>query len=67
MSRLGKLACPRVNDDQKMNVGDQKLNSGRPRDYWILESLFLLPWKENALEDDHKCLRTPSFCIPVVL
>ena len=31
--RLGKLACPRVNDDQKWN-------SGRPHDYWILESLF---------------------------
>ena len=38
--RLGKLACPRVNDDQKINVGDQKLNSGRPHDYWILENFF---------------------------
>ena len=38
--RLGKLACPRVNDDQKINMGDQKLNSGSPHDYWILESLF---------------------------
>ena len=62
--RLGKLACPRVNDDQKINVGELKLNSGRPHDYWILESLFykisfifsifLLPWKKNAPEDDHK-------------
>ena len=39
-SRLGKLACPRVNDDQKIGVDDQKWNSGRPHDYWILESLF---------------------------
>ena len=37
---LGKLACPRVNDDQKIDVDDQKLNSGRPHDYWILENLF---------------------------
>ena len=42
--RLGKLACPRVNDDQKMDVDDQKLNSGRPHDYWILESLFYKIW-----------------------
>ena len=27
-----KLACPRVNDDQKKDVDDQKLNSGRPHD-----------------------------------
>ena len=50
---------------------------GRPHDYWILEnlffktsfifSIFLLPWKNNALEDDHNWLRTTSFCIPVVL
>ena len=40
ISRLGKLACPRVNDDQKVDVDAQKLNSGRPHDYWILESLF---------------------------
>ena len=38
--RLGKLACPLVNDDQKIDVGDQKWNSGCPHDYWILESLF---------------------------
>ena len=38
MNRLGKLACPRVNDDQKMHVEDQKLNSGRPHEYWILEA-----------------------------
>ena len=36
--RLGKLACPRVNDDQKIDVDDQKLNSGRPHDYWIFKS-----------------------------
>ena len=35
--RVGKLACPRVNDDQKTVVDDQKLNSGRPHDYWIFE------------------------------
>ena len=39
-ARPGKLACPRVNDDQKIDVDDQKLNSGRPHDYWILENLF---------------------------
>ena len=76
-NRLGNLACPRVNDDQKIYVGDQKFNSGRPHDYWTLESLFykilfifsiyLLTCKRNTLEDDHKCLRTTSFCIPVVL
>ena len=37
--RLGKLACPRVNDDQKIGVDDQLLNSGPPHDDWILESL----------------------------
>ena len=37
---FGKLACPRVNDDQKIDVDDQKWTSGRPHDYWILESLF---------------------------
>ena len=31
-TRLGKLVCPRVNDDQKIYLGDQKLNSGRPHD-----------------------------------
>ena len=35
--RLGKLACPRVNDDQKIAVDDQKQNSGRPHNYWILD------------------------------
>ena len=75
--RLGKLACPRVNDDQKIHVDDQKWNSGRPHDYWILESLFyeiffifyffLLPSKWNTLEDDHKYLWATSFCILVVL
>ena len=38
-SRLGKLACPRVNDDLKMHVDDHKLSSGHPHDYWILEKL----------------------------
>ena len=75
--RLGKLACPRVNDDQKIDVDDQKLNSGRPHDYWILEnlfykllfiiSIFLLSSKWNTLEDDHKYLWTTSFSILVVL
>ena len=75
--RLGKLACPRVNDDQKIYVGDQKSNSGCPHDYWTLESLFyktvfilsmfLLPCERNTLEDYHKYLRTTRFCIPVVL
>ena len=34
--------CPRVNDDQKIDVDDQKLSSGRPHDYgyWILKRLF---------------------------
>ena len=32
MHRLGKLVCPRGNDDQKNGVDDQKLNSGRPHD-----------------------------------
>ena len=32
--------CPRVNDAQKIHVDDQKLSSGRPHDYWILERLF---------------------------
>ena len=30
--RLGKLACPRVSDDQKSGVDDQKLNPSRPHD-----------------------------------
>ena len=30
--RLGKLACPRVNDDQKVDVGDQNSISGRPHE-----------------------------------
>ena len=75
--RLGKLACPRVNDDQKIDVDDQKYNSSRPRDYWILESLFYkilfisskknLPSKWNTLVDDYKYLWTTSFSILVVL
>ena len=39
-TRLGKLACPCVNDDQNIHVDDPKMNSGRPHDYWILERLF---------------------------
>ena len=31
--RLGKLACPLVNDDQKIDVDDQKLSSDCPPDY----------------------------------
>ena len=37
--RLGKLAGPCVNDDQKLHVDYQNLNSGRPHDYWIWERL----------------------------
>ena len=33
----GKLACPRVNEDQKIDVGDWKLNSGRPHDAQIFK------------------------------
>ena len=33
--RLGKLVCLHVNDDQEIDVDDQKCNSGRPHDYWI--------------------------------
>ena len=33
---IGKLACPRVNDDQKIDVDDQKLNSGRPHDNQLI-------------------------------
>ena len=55
------MACPRINDDQKIDVDDQKLNSGRPHDYWILENLFydillifanfLLLCRRNSHED----------------
>ena len=31
--RLGKWACPRVNDNQKIHVDNQKMYSGRPHDY----------------------------------
>ena len=68
--RLGKVACPRVNDDQKIDVDDHKFNSGRPHDNWILENLFydillifaifLLLCRRNSHEDDHKCLWTTS-------
>ena len=33
--------CPRVNDDHKTVVDDQKLNSGRQHDNWIFERLSL--------------------------
>ena len=33
------MACHHVNDDQKIDVDDQKPNSGRPHDYWILDRL----------------------------
>ena len=39
-ARLGKLACPRVNDDPKKDVDDHKLDSGRPHDYWIFFRTF---------------------------
>ena len=59
---------------RKIDVGDQKLNSGCPHEYWTLESLFykilfifLMPCIKNTLEDDHKCLRMTRFCITVVL
>ena len=38
--RLGKLACPRVNDDHKIDVDDQKLSSGRPHDDWTSGCIF---------------------------
>ena len=34
------MVCPRVNEDLKIDVGDQQLISGRPHNYWILEGLF---------------------------
>ena len=64
------MACPCVNDGQKIDVDDKKLNSGRPHDSWILESLFykmlliipifLLLCKRDSPEDDHECLWTTS-------
>ena len=36
-ARLGKLACPRVNYDQKTDAGDQNLNSGCPHDAQIFK------------------------------
>ena len=33
--RVGKFACPRVLDDQKMSEDNQKLRSGCPPDYQI--------------------------------
>ena len=32
------MACPRVDDDQKNDVDDHKLNSGRPHDCLSLDS-----------------------------
>ena len=34
------MSC--VNDDQKKDVDDQKLNSGRPHDYWNFFRAFSL-------------------------
>ena len=35
------MGCPCVNDDQEIDVDDQKCNSSSPHDdYWILENLF---------------------------
>ena len=31
--RLGKMVCSCVNDDQNIDVDDQKLNSGRPQNW----------------------------------
>ena len=72
-----KLVSPCVNDDQKIDLDNQKLNSDLPRDYWILDSLvykilfifsiLLLLCKKNTLEEDHKCVRATNFCIQVVL
>ena len=41
-TRLGKLACPRVNDDQKIAVDDKKLNSGRPHDDQLISGYSLI-------------------------
>ena len=38
-SRLEKLGCPRVNDDKEIDVGDQKLNSGRQYDTQIFKKV----------------------------
>ena len=75
--RLGKCTFPCVNDEQKIDVDNQKLSSGRPHDYWISESLFFkilfffiflsLRCKRNTFEDDQKCLWMTSFLILVVL
>ena len=40
--RLGKLACPRVNDDQKIDVDDKKLNSGHPHDNQLISGYSLI-------------------------
>ena len=37
MIRLVKVVCTRVNDDQKIDVGDQNLNSGCSHDAQILK------------------------------
>ena len=35
------MGCPCVNDDQKIDVDDQKGNSSSPHEeYWILENYF---------------------------
>ena len=40
--RLGKMACPHVNDDQKLAVDDKKLNSGRPHDDQLISGYSLI-------------------------
>ena len=73
--RLGKLACPRVNDDLRIHVDDHKLSSGChmttgfwrncPMKYcvffWFFFLLVILFCKRNTLEDDHNCLWTTNY------
>ena len=42
LHRLGKLACPRVNDDQKIAADYKKLNSGRPHDDQLISGYSLI-------------------------
>ena len=43
------MACPRANDDQKKDVDNQNLNSGRPHDYLI----FLRTFSYNTVDFSH--------------
>ena len=62
--------CPRVNDDQKIDVDNQKLCSGRPHDYWILERLFytilhfsyLFHWLYCSAKDNMHLRTTANPC-----